>query len=376
MGLLTALGDFFLKFLPSKWSDFFKGWNSDKPIDKSFPPLKISVVAPSGFGKTTLISTVMQEIDSHIQIQPGWDVEVHPHDPADEQRLLAFDKKLNEAIQARKSRVELQYNPSSEIYYYDFDLKFKIKDEKGTSKICQPFCMADIPGGWIDLSNRTDEKTKNDWSKFEEHLFESRILWIPIDCATLIKPVLSEEKEISVQILDTTDVEKIVNKWVKHRASKNEESCVCYVPIKSESFSDDEIRTNVKQYYEGIINLVEKQGGSKVRQYITKVHTIGCVQLMKWKFFKKDNKPTCETEYHFDGGYSREIRGADKLLKKVYEYACEEIENVPKSIARRIDQEKGSVQKELRNLSSKIQILFYPLIQEFSKLNDIHLEEI
>lgn len=354
--------------------------------------LKISLVAPSGFGKTTLISSIMKEIDKTLTVtdkDKTFEMSVVPADKDDEDRLLAFDRQIDEAILAKKSMLNLRLNSTSEPYAYNFNIILSCKEAK--TKIIQPFSMMDIPGGWIDPKNRTGSDAQTKWANFEEHLKQSRILWSPIDAPVLMKPVSENEKAISVRLLDTTDTQKLIQTWAKHRVS-NDESCVCYIPVKCESWlSRDtslentgkiELSKKVHEIYEGCKRTVEDVN-HEIYQYYIPVETIGCIKLadVTWNETKNEGDCVFKAEYRIDGN-TREINGANLLIKKIYDYSYDEIQKAEENAEKQIELLSEGMGK-VTNISKindakkqlkSIQTVLQPIISEFKKLGDIRLE--
>ena len=62
IGTLTGLVKLGQKYLPVIFKPFMEG----KGKDAVLPEIKISMVAPSGFGKTTLLATVEEQIEKSL----------------------------------------------------------------------------------------------------------------------------------------------------------------------------------------------------------------------------------------------------------------------------------------------------------------------
>lgn len=390
VGVGSGLFDFGKKYAPAaanKMKDLFSvfGKRTNENNETRLPEIKISIVAPSGFGKTTLLSTLIHEIEKGLPKN----ITVSPADEADKSRLLAFDKKINTIIQAKIATNSIaSFDPiegTNDSHNFNFDIKLS----DGINSIVQPFNIMDIPGGWINPDNRQSESTRAKWQEFEKHLQESLILWIPIDSGVLCEPTLQEEKEISSQLLDTVDVEQLALLWAKNR-NLNDGACVCYVPVKCEGYYSKDTSKNKEgatklrnifdTMYSGVINTI-KSVPKGIKQYFIPVETIGCIILADFNW----ENSQFNAEYRVDGDH-RDIKNADKLLKVIYEVAHNEIVAMANNSQEKINSLKsGSFIDKMKNkkfideaqsMLKTINETLAPIVAEFGKMSTTKIEEI
>ena len=328
-------------------------------------PVNISLVAPSGFGKTTLISTIMKEIDLTLQ-------------KTDKERTY-----------------ELAARPKSEEDDKRLEENNRMKNNK--RELIQPFCMMDIPGGWINPENRIGKDVQSQWENFEKHLHESRILWIPIDSVALMEARTTKERDLQAKLMDVTDVANLVVEWAKYRTN-DEESCVCFIPLKCETYKIlDEENSDFRKKFDDMFATVEHElgkakGDANIKMFYTPVYTIGCIRKVNsawgeniWvnrstgkEVFSAEEARTAEVngdamaqktifsaEYKITGTH-RDIQGADLLLSKVYEYAYNQIRAM-EEYDEALLKASGFIEKKKAEMGIKaIKTALEPAVKEFA----------
>ncbi len=381
--------------------EWIAGHTSDTRIE--LKPIKISLVAPSGFGKTTLLSTIMEEMNLSLKKTAKaktYTLSVHPKDESDQQRLVDCQKKIHEAIIIGEegNMIDKIIAGSGQIDTYDYEIDLATPDNK--KRIVQPFCMMDIPGGWINTKNRVSTDIKAQWENFLEHLRESRILWIPIDAVALVEAQTAQEKAWQAKLMDVIDIKNLAVEWAQYRTDAEEkEACICFVPVKGESYGLVEgkggaFRNEFNKMFRIVIDSVAKVNPA-IRSYFVPVNTIGCVKKVsaKWENSVVDIESKIETtnkeeersaEPHNHNmqengmliekfkitGSAIKIAGADKLLSKVYQYAYEQINNMEEQsdeLVKKVSQPPLSIIKSpiLKHAMTNVKNSLQPLIDEF-----------
>lgn len=363
-------------------------------------PINISLVAPSGFGKTTLISTIMREMNLTLtKTDKGrsWELDVKPKNEEDEIRLRNNDKAIVEAINAGNGRIaSVSIAGTGSIASYNYEIVLTAPENK--TELVQPFCMMDIPGGWINPDNRMRSDVSKQWEDFEKHLHDSKILWIPIDAVALMEAHTQKERDLQSKLMDISDVSNLAAEWAKYRPD-DDESCICFVPLKCETynlFTDDknvEFRKKFDAMFKQIVEDVSKaKGKANIKMYYTPVETIGCIKKISTSWKKAwvnketgrqitnsdeaalagnnaDEKVVFTADYTITGNH-RSIKGANLLLNKVYEYAYNQIAEMEK-YDEKLAEKAGffnhkKAEMEVNNVKKAVQ----PIMNEFAKYTE------
>lgn len=371
-------------------------------------PVNISLVAPSGFGKTTLISTIMKEMDLTLQRTDkdrSWELNVRPKNEEDEARLRDNNKKIVEAINSGNGRIaSVSIEGSGAIASYNYEIVLTAPGNR--KELIQPFCMMDIPGGWINPDNRLASDVSKQWDDFEKHLHDSKILWIPIDAVALMEARTTKERDMQSKLMDISDVSDLAVEWAKYRTD-DEQSCICFAPLKCETYKlfDDEENVEFRKKFNDMIKQIVEdvsraKGTANIKMYYTPVETIGCIKKISTSWGTTwVNKATgaqistseeaklaganaveknlFSADYTITGNH-RDIKGANLLLNKVYEYAYKQIVEMEKYDEKLLDS-VGFLDKKKAELAvNSIKKAIQPIVDELAKYTESakNLEEI
>jgi hypothetical protein len=224
------------------------------------------------------------------------------------------------------------------------------------------------------------------------HLEQSSLLWLPIDSGILCEPITSDEKSIATALLDTVDIDTLVNMWANNRTS-DEEASICYIPVKCESYySKDkspnknkasQLKVDFRKMYAGIINTVKEKKIDKnidIRQYFAPVETIGSIYLATTDWDSEQRQFIAE--YKVDGDTIMS-KGADQLLKLIYQQAYHQIKQMEDTSDKQIENlKKDGIWKnmkeinELKKAAELIKGKLKPLVNEFRTFTNVSLDEI
>lgn len=163
-------------------ADIFRTSTKDKNgvIQAELDPIYITLVAPRGAGKTSLLATVVTYIKKHINVAEGFSV--RPCTDLDSTRIAKFNSDLSVNMQSGSFKFDSGFlRGDNEISKFDFELNFNVENENAVLK--QKFIVMDIPGGWISDNIQFPQE-------FTEHFHKSRILWIPVEAPALMEGLL------------------------------------------------------------------------------------------------------------------------------------------------------------------------------------------
>lgn len=315
-------------------------------------PVNIAVVAPTGAGKTALISTICDYIKSKTNKADGFILEVEGKAAKE---LNTFRMKLKANLAAKNVKFDsATIDPTSECTHYDFSISL----QNGDLRIKQPFKILDIPGAFIN--DRFAYENSSEYEEFINHLDHSRILWIPIDAAVLMEAKSEAQITASEIIRRISDLETFVKEWSDF-AAKNGKTDYCnFVLLKCESyFSKDVLKKHnfcqkrFDESYKEIIDLV-KSTNSEDKLSCVAVETIGCVRVNRSKWNTKEKEEACDVEFDVLGTH-QEIRGVDALLIDVMKVARANINEQIDIVKKRKSSEASELRKFKEELIAKYQ---------------------
>ncbi len=276
---------------------------------KELETINIAVVAPTGAGKTALISTVCDYIKANSNKAKGYTLEI---ENSAAQELNGFTKAVSAQLAGQNmSFKSALIKPTKECQEYEFSMNFT--DKTTGLAIKQPFKIMDIPGAFIN--NRLDYENDSEYQRFINHLDTSRILWIPVDTPILMECETPDEKSLSDEIRCTTNLKDFCVEWAQFAAENKQLDFCNFVLLKCEKyFSHDSqnayngCKKRFDDSYGDIIDAMKSQNKEDKFACIA-VETIGSAKAntVRW------TSNNLEVEY-IATGLHRKIQGADCLL--------------------------------------------------------------
>jgi hypothetical protein len=301
--------------------------------------VNIAVIAPTGAGKTALISTVCDYIreSKATNKAKGYNFDIHDivaEDAAD------FATALDGKLAAKNLDFNSALIPGSrECAEYTFSIKFTDKNTGFT--IEQPFCVLDIPGAFIN--NPDSYKNNAQYDKFINHLDNSRILWIPIDAPVLMECNTDTQKGYSRVLRRRDNLKRFAKEWAEFAAENNVTDYCNFVLVKCESyFSKDTsgqynfCKNRFDEEYKSVVDTI-RSVNQEDKIACVAVETIGAVRVNTsgWSGGNLSVKYVVEET-------DRHIRGAEYLLKDVLKVAKANVETeVEKRKALKVSQAQG-----------------------------------
>ena len=288
---------------------------------KVLKPVKIAVIAPTGAGKTALISTVFDYIKENSNQAKGYTLEITN---TAARNLQGF----REAVSAQLAGQNMSFKsaliaPDRECTEYKFSMNFT--DKTAGISIKQEFIILDIPGAYIN--NRYNYDSDSEFQRFNEHLDNSRILWIPIDTPILMECETSNEKSTSDLLRCRTTLEEFCVEWAQHAAENNKVDFCNFIFIKCEKYFSHDTRNEFngckKEFDDSYGPIVEamKRWNSQDRYASVAVETIGAAKVNTVKWQEKN----VEVEYVATGN-RRQKRGVGCLLRDAFIVAKSNVE--------------------------------------------------
>lgn len=390
-GILKSLGETGVKLwksvAPKTGSLLLKFLNRKDGEPLGLEELRISLVAPSGFGKTTLLSTVMGEINRNItptDMQGSYTLEVDATDDEDKARIDKNNEIIDNTITSGSLKVKTGISGTGDINTFNFNISLT---DRTNNKVIQPFCILDAPGGLIA------KDIKGDLTEWREHLRNSRILWMPINSAAMMEASSKVELERvgRSEKLKIHEMKSWAEEWAKYQKVKKLPACIFYIPVKCEKYlskgnkeSAEKLKATFIDLYGGIIKSIKEISPKKIEQYYVPVETIGAVKLSNSEWcgtVEEIEKIEFEENYVVDdrNGKFREIKNADLLLKKIYEYAHDEILNKAEEDKQALEGMKNplNITKKL-DFKKSIQMIeesLKPIIDELDKYSKTSLSK-
>ncbi len=240
-------------------------------------PLNISIIAPRGTGKTTLIGALYDYAISEIKNSKGFRFEV-PKEYQDKLNMISQSlKKFRENLKPSYGTNEIQ--------------KFAFRYIIDGNNINVHFM--DVPGSFTKNAQFGGYGNQG-YNAFERHLHTSPVLLIPIDTPCLMEGELKQQ----LASLDVRNIGTLIEEWAQFREKSKKRSVLHFVMLKSESYAypnrmEEVFEAFTKLYKEWIFNI-----WSICRQRLeinyTPVEIYGNIHLDKANSAWNDDNQYCE----------------------------------------------------------------------------------
>ena len=337
-----------------------------------FTEFKVSMVAPSGFGKTTLLATIMNDAENGLD-NPNAGLTLKYKDDDDKKRISDVRAAMNNAILAGKAgftgKVDAKLAGTGEPKKFDFYYHLA----KDADSIDQPFSIMDIPGGWINPNNRISGEMEKKWEAFKEHLRASRLLFVPIDATVLMEAMSKAEQEAAVAVLDVNNTGDLMKEWAKYRKESDKSSALILVPIKCEKYRSKELNliNKVHEKYGAIVHQVREMLPS-VGTYCIPLESLGCVEFSRGIWCTEKGKENFSPTFKGVGDGILKTRNANTLFALMYDMAEEEITETLKRTKEKLESvgKLGGLSpkvKEMKMTVEAIEKLLEPMRRSLKK---------
>ncbi len=314
---------------------------------------KIGIVGPSRIGKTTLISTILKDLEKW---KKEFDFVVEPFkDSQGRSYTRTLIKECDEEIESQVKAYEYKSMGVTTEKPDFFDLTVKPFDSnrdktKGELRVV----FLDYPGGYLSEGG----ENYNDCMQWIE---DSSVLLVPIDASVIMEINNQKNSDIknTMSYLEIEIVKKKIIDWALYRRKRKDSALLLFVPLKDEKyFSDnggkndesDKLYQRFQQFYGSICEELkeiwcdedEEKNNNKRLAFMKKkypkfsidyfpIDTIGTIEYSYhegWREKKTDAGniiPVFECHFKlreiFGEGYlERKVFGAEDIFNKICEH--------------------------------------------------------
>ena len=269
---------------------------------------KIGIIGPSRVGKTSIIATLLDQAQDALA-QTG--ISIKAFEEKDENGNLMSETK--ERIKTTKSQINsglrfCEFNPTGRgtTDPFIFDLVMKITRQNQSNQFSQlRLAILDYPGNAPKDSNQ-------DWEKYQAWIHDSSAIIVPIDSNLVMEVENKDHYEASQTSLQVQLIEEVVRDWAKIRWEKQESGLLLLVPVKCETYFDDnggqedkseQLYEETCDFYKNVISAVETEMAEKTHpssnDYPVRDNSYTFREVLS-RISKKLNpkKPTYSIEYH------------------------------------------------------------------------------
>lgn len=309
----------------------FERYASEKVSNKLF--YKIGLIGPSRVGKTSIIAALLEEAKatfakSRVSITPFFD----------EDGTSLTDDRITNTIYDIESGLDVcSFEPtgSGTADPFIFDLVMMIADEKeDENKIQLHLAILDYPGGWLkNIKSEQGNLSQHTLKKCKEWIKDSSVIIVPIDANLIMEADNNERRTAARKLLQIYDVKDLIEDWSKERLFKQESGLLLFVPVKCESYFNDnggdhnksqELYERYEKFYGEVLETAKKvmsenedkkaevsQSGvfkaikrrllnPKTATFTIEYHpidTIGCIEVENAEWKDRDGKLSLECQY-------------------------------------------------------------------------------
>ena len=224
--------------------------------------LNISIIAPRGTGKTTLIGALYDYVSTEIQDGKGLKFEVPREYKGKLEEIRASVKNFSKTLIPTYGTNEVE----------KFGFRYIIDGDKININ------FMDIPGGFVEKIQFGSSNP--DYIRFFEHFEQSPILVIPIDT-----PCLAEEEKPgqSAAALDIYNIYCAVRTWMQYRSKMGGRATLHFVMLKSEIYSfENKLKQCFEKFletYKEVLSVAWSEQPNKLEIKCTPVEIFGNIVL-------------------------------------------------------------------------------------------------
>lgn len=280
---------------------------------------KISMVAPSRIGKTSLVTAILSDVQNLIS---GTPLIIKSKDAKTNSRINQHRSELNGSLRAGEfDSGEFDSGAMSGTQEaFEFNLLLKNNNDDNNDLTLN---FLDFPGGW--MSNIQTEDAIGDHAKCAKFIQESSVLIVVVDASIIMEAASPSQKRAIDIILEVPETENIVRNWAKERAKNdNDPALLLICPVKCESYfsdngghkdrSDALYRAVVEDVYQQLLPIVNKEEANHTEILYMPVDTLGCVEFVSASWGKENNIPIFSPFFKVRANSKISVKGADDVL--------------------------------------------------------------
>jgi hypothetical protein len=266
----------------------------------------IALAAPSGIGKTSLVSSLLQQSN---RLLAGTQVRVEVSGPT-RARLMKLDDEIRGHLSKGKFISE-GIRGSQEVSTFSLDIEVQGSESKFTMEIL------DYPGGVLA------ERQGHQWDKVAEWLRKASVLILPIDATLLMEAGNARQSALAHRVLQISEMAAVAGRdWA--RAGANAVAgprTLVLAPVKCESYFGDNggsidrsatLESEVKRSYESVTDAV-RQEARDARIVYCAIDTLGCVEVNSVEWDPESERPP-KCHYRVRRNTKLHPKGAEDLF--------------------------------------------------------------
>ena len=227
---------------------------------------KIGLIGPSRVGKTSIIAALLDEAQVALA---GTPVSIKPFVDSDGNSPTK-DRIRNTILDIKAGLDFSSFQPTGmgTADPFIFDLVMTIaggNEEKNQAQL--RFTILDYPGGWLEKPPQGDIGQQT-WGKCKKCIEESSVIIVPIDANLIMEVNNQETRKASLELLEVEEVKDLVRDWAKGRITMGESGLLLLVPVKCETYFNDnggdndkseELYKSICNFYSDVIKAVEQE---------------------------------------------------------------------------------------------------------------------
>lgn len=270
---------------------------------------KIGIIGASSVGKTSIIATLLDQTKDALA-QTG--ISIKPFEEPDENgNLMSQTKnKINKTKEQIDSGLKFgEFEPTGRTTTdpFIFDLVMKVTNQNQSNKSTElRLAILDYPGKYLRF------QPQDKWEECKAWINDSSVIIIPIDSNLVMETNNKDEDAASKDLLQVQEVEELVRDWAKKRLHEEESGLLLLVPVKCETYFDDnggtednseKLYQKICDFYEDIINAAETEMRKKEEPTYNSYSAISNSYTLREIWSRRSRKrnpknPTYSIEYH------------------------------------------------------------------------------
>ena len=209
--------------------------NNETTSDTQF---KIGMIAPSGVGKTSLLTAICDEVQRRIESEP---LSFFPEGTKTNDAMKKARALFNTVINSSNNLFDVpKFMPTSDITEYTYSVNVHPSNTKEKTLDIR-FSIMDYPGGML---KNVDEFNV----EIMPHIRDSVALLVPISADILMDwsktrnsndPLIKQRNDAADKMLDVDNVLRAVTNWLEEKTRRKQSAQLFFVPVKCEKYFND-----------------------------------------------------------------------------------------------------------------------------------------